>query len=247
MSLLTWNLKSASLGMATHVAIALPEESEPTHTLYLLHGLTGVHTDWIYQGQAALLADKRGIAIVMPDGARSFYTDAVHGLAWETWIGTELRERLAVSVRLPDDRDRTAIAGLSMGGYGAFRLALHQPDVYSAAMSLSGCVDVTEKPFIGRHPDLYEDIFGTYDVAGTEHDLMSELPVIGERASARGVNVPRLWATCGTEDRLLPHHDKLVTTAEEAGVALTHYSAPGAHTWEFWNEHLPRALDWWLT
>lgn len=232
--------------MATHVAIAVPEEGEPTHTLYLLHGLTGVHTDWIYQGQAGRIADKRGIAIVMPDGARSFYTDAVHGLAWETWLTRELPDRLHTSLKLPERREHTAIAGLSMGGYGAFRLALHHPDRYSAAMSLSGTLDVTEQPFVGRHPDLYQDIFGTYDVAGTEHDLLTELKVIADRSARAGVAVPRLWATCGTEDRLLPHHEAFVATAEGAGVELTHYSAPGAHTWEFWNEHLPRALDWWL-
>lgn len=232
--------------MATHVAIALPEEGEPTHTLYLLHGLTGVHTDWIYQGQAARLADKRGIAIVMPDGGRSFYTDAVHGLAWETWLTKELPYRLRTSLKLPLDHQQTAVAGLSMGGYGAFRLALHHPALYAAAMSLSGTLDVTEQPFVGRHPDLYEDIFGTYAVAGTEHDLLKQLAEVADRSTRARVPIPRLWATCGTEDRLFPHHKTFAETAQATGIELTHYSAPGAHTWEFWNEHLPCALDWWL-
>lgn len=232
--------------MATHVCVALPDEGAATHTLYLLHGLTGTHTDWLYQGEAYRLANKYNIAIVMPDGNRSFYTDAAHGLKWETWVASELPQRLGGLVNLPKGRELTAIGGLSMGGYGAMRLALHFPENYCAAMSLSGTLDVTEKPFVGRHPDLYADIFGLEDAAGTDHDLLYQLEGLQKRCGERGVEIPRLWATCGTGDRLLPHHEAFVATAAEHGIELESYTAPGVHNWDFWNEHIIHALNWWL-
>lgn len=238
MSLLTWNVKSAALGMATHVSIALPDEGQPRKTLFLLHGLTGTHTDWLLQGNAYRLASDRNIAIVMPDGQRSFYLDQPHSLHWETWIAKELPELLEQYTKLPMSREDLAVAGLSMGGYGAMRLGLRHPDRFHAAISLSGTLDITEKAFQSRHPDLFETMIGTYDVASSEHDLLRWLR---ERRE-----LPRLWACCGEDDRLLDQHHTFVKTAQECGHELTHYTAPGEHTWKFWNEHLPHALDWWL-
>lgn len=238
MSLLTWNVKSAELGMATHVSIALPDEGSPRKTLFLLHGLTGTHTDWLLQGNAYRLASERQIAIVMPDGQRSFYLNQPHSLRWETWLAQELPGLLEQHTKLPTAREDLAVAGLSMGGYGAMRLGLRHPERFHAAMSLSGTLDITEEAFQSRHPDLFETMIGDYDVAGSEHDLLRWLRQQAE--------LPRLWACCGEDDRLLEQHRQFVKTAEECGHQLEHYTAPGEHTWKFWNEHLPHALGWWL-
>lgn len=224
--------------MATHVAVALPDDARPEKTLFLLHGLTGTYTDWLLQGNAYRIANDRNIAIVMPDGQRSFYLDQPHSLRWESWLASELPHLLDTYLKLPLRSSDLAIAGLSMGGYGAMRSALHHPQVFSAAMSLSGTLDVTEEAFQSRHPDLFETMIGSYDVSGSAHDLVGWV-----RDASR---VPRMWAVCGEGDRLLGQHHEFVSAALAGGHEVAHYTAPGEHTWQFWNEHLPRALDWWL-
>lgn len=238
MSLITWNVKSSALGMATHVAIAFPDEGVADHTLFLLHGLTGTYTDWLLHGNALRLATERNIAIVMPDGQRSFYLDQPYALRWETWLSTELPELLEQHMKLPLSRDKLGVAGLSMGGYGAMRLGLHHPQRFAAAMSLSGTLDISEDAFQKRHPDLFESMIGSYEVAGSEHDLLTGLQALNEPL--------RLWACCGDDDRLIGQHYRFVQVAEECDRSLVHYTAAGEHTWQFWNTHLPRALDWWL-
>lgn len=265
MSVATITFSSQALEMSTPVTIAFPDAAtpvmdfssdddaaaagpaiEPRASLYLLHGLTGTHQDWTVKGNAHHLANEYNIVIIMPDGQRSFYVDMPRALRFESWIARELPQALATLTRIPSGREVSAIAGLSMGGYGAMRLALHHPERYGAAMSLSGCLDMTEPAFMSRHPDLYHDIFQAPEVAGTEHDLLSEVATLAERCQRRGITPPRLWAACGQGDRLLGHQRAFARAADQAGVDLHRYEAPGVHDWHFWNTHLPAALDWWL-
>lgn len=238
MSTLIWNVRSTSLDMMTQVAIALPDQNPPEHLLYLLHGLTGNHLTWLLDGGAHRIANDRNIAIVMPDAQRSFYLDQPYALGWETWIADELPGLIARTFQLPTSRLQTAIAGMSMGGYGALRLALHQPQRFGVAISLSGTVDIAEDAFQQRHPDLFETFIGTYDVRGTSHDLLAELP-----GAPRDL---KLWLTCGESDRLLGQHYSFVEAAAACDFPLTHSTGPGAHNWKFWAPRFEQALDWWL-
>lgn len=238
MSIVTWNVKSESLEMTTQVAIALPDRGCPQRLLYLLHGLTGNHLTWLYDGNAHRIANERDIAIVMPDAQRSFYLNQPYALAWETWIAQELPGLLLSTFQLPRCRELTAIAGMSMGGYGAVRIALHHPLRFGAAISLSGTLDITEVAFQRRHRDLFETFIGTYEVAGTSHDLLSE--VCGAPDDLK------LWVVCGESDRLLGQHRSFVEAAGACGVRLTHSTGPGAHNWSFWGPQFQLSLDWWL-
>ena len=111
--------------------------------LYLLHGLTDDHTGWQRYTSIERYADEAGLAVVMPAVHHSFYTDEVHGHAYWTYVSEELPALVHRLFRVSDRPEDTFAAGLSMGGYGAVKLALSHPDRYAAAASLSGTLDIT--------------------------------------------------------------------------------------------------------
>lgn len=231
--------------MRTTVMVAVPESPEgPPATppeggwplLVLLHGLSGNHMQWPSHVDVQTLASRRGMVIAMPDGARSFWVDAVHGLSWGTWVGSELPQLVRNMLRVSTSREHTMVGGLSMGGYGAAHAALDHPEVFGAAFSLSGTLDVTETAFQGRHPDLFEYYLGGYDVAGGPHDLVSRI------AAGEGRDL-RLFAACGSQDRLIDQNHRFRDVAGEVGLPLRWEEGPGNHDFAFWAPWLPRALE----
>ena len=124
----------------------LPERKHPV--LYLLHGLSDDHTIW--QRRTSIeryidpYVDPLGLAVVMPDVHRSWYTDMAHGSRYWTYISEELPALMRSFFPISEARDDNFVAGLSMGGYGAFKLALSHPERYAAAASLSGALDISQ-------------------------------------------------------------------------------------------------------
>ena len=119
----------------------LPRASWPV--LYLLHGGYGNYTDWARKSTIADLTRSRDVLVVMPDGGTlGFYTDwwARGGSkpGWETFHLTELAQILERGLHAGD---RRAIAGLSMGGFGAVSYAARRPGFFRAAASFSGTLD----------------------------------------------------------------------------------------------------------
>src|SRR3984885_14501019 len=141
---------SPSLGHDLHYAIYLPdglEAAAPVPVIYLLHGADGTALDWIDQGhvrQAAdgLIAQHKlpKVIIVVPDAENSWYVDSPpSGLgAMGTAISEDLPNWIEQHYPVRTDRHGRAIAGNSMGGFGALRFALSEPQHWAAAASLSG-------------------------------------------------------------------------------------------------------------
>ena len=155
-------LSTSALAKPTKVRILLPagyaaqrEHSYPV--LYLLHGASGDRTSWTSagQGEAEQLTAKLPLIVVMPDGGLGgFYTNWFNNGAggkprWEDWHVKQLIPWVDRHYRTLDARRERAIAGLSMGGFGAFTYASRHPDLFTAALSLSGAVDPTTPPGVG--------------------------------------------------------------------------------------------------
>ena len=149
--LLTCQFRSAVLRRNTAITVILPtpeQENEPIakdmKVLYLLHGMYGDESSWIRYSNVERYAKDLGgnMAIVMPGVGNSFYQDMVHGERFYTYMTEELPKFIQGLFPVSKKREDTYIAGLSMGGYGAFFLALSRPDLYSAAASFSGAVDI---------------------------------------------------------------------------------------------------------
>ena len=131
-----------------------PERRYPV--LYLLHGASGDQTLDHRQGDAEALTAKLPLIVVMPDGGRGgFYTNWFNNGAggeprWEDWHIKRLIPYVDSHYRTRATRSERAIAGLSMGGFGTFSYAARHPDLFTAALSLSGAVD-TDARFARRH------------------------------------------------------------------------------------------------
>jgi S-formylglutathione hydrolase FrmB len=139
--------------------------------------------------------------------------------------------------RLSDKPEDTFVAGLSMGGYGAMKLALNHPERFGAAASFSGAVDIASSS--KRHPDNWKRITGGKSIRGTENDLFHLI-----KANAAAAHKPRLYVSCGTADFLYGHHQKFIPALKKAGWNVTHYEEPDAvHEWGFWDREIRKFIE----
>ena len=230
---------AAGIGMGgADAAAGAPEGGPGVPVLYLLHGLSDDCTIWERRTSIERYATEKGIAVVMPEVRRSFYTDEAVGEQYWTFIAEELPQLIARTFRISTAREDTFVAGLSMGGFGAFKLALNHPDRFAAAASLSGALDPSSLSLDLNTGHLAERVWGGAEIAGTADDLLGLL----RRADPAAL--PALFLDCGTEDQLLDHNRRFLTAAEQRGVELTSRLRPGAHTWDFWDQSIQDVLDW---
>ena len=244
-----------SLGMGTSMVVLMPQaasgigmegadatsgstaDESGVPVLYLLHGLSDDCTIWERRTSIERYATEKGIAVVMPEVRRSFYADEAVGEAYWTFVAEELPRIVARTFRVSTAREDTFVAGLSMGGFGAFKLALNHPERFAAAASLSGAVDLTSMD-LDWTGTLAQRVWGGREIAGTADDLLG---LLGKRDPAE---LPALFLDCGTEDQLIDQNRRFLAAAEQAEVEVASRLRPGAHTWEFWDEGIQDVLDW---
>ena len=145
MAFLECHIYSSVLGRAVNVNVLLPQvpysanaevRKQKFPVLYLLHGLSDDATMWFRRSSIERYADAHKIAVVMPDGGRGFYSDAVAGDQMWTFISAELPFFIKSAFPVSDKREHTFAAGLSMGGYGALKLGLRMPENFAAVWKL---------------------------------------------------------------------------------------------------------------
>jgi S-formylglutathione hydrolase FrmB len=182
----------------------------------------------------------------MPAGYLSFYTDMVYGPKYGQFIGEEVPAVVHDLFPLSAKREDTFIAGLSMGGYGAFKLALTHPERYAAAASLSGAVDIREVVTGHHHPEDKAWIAGMRNVfgdparvRGSKHDLFT----LARRASKSPLK-PRLYQCCGTEDFLYTDNVRFRDAVQKLPYDYTYEEGPGEHVWSYWDKMIQNVLAW---
>ena len=245
MTLFQCDFHSNVLGMAMTMNVILP--GSPTAgkypVLYLLHGLSDDHTIWQRRTSIERYAEEYGIAVVMPNVHRSFYTDMKQGLPYWRYISEEVPSLVQAWFPLSAERERNFAAGLSMGGYGAFKLALRCPERFAAGASLSGALDMVNR--WGNDDDALEAefrrIFGSHEkLQGSRDDLMH----VAEALAASDRPKPRLFQCCGTEDFLYDMNVRFRDHARGLGYELTYEEGPGDHEWGYWDTNIQRVLEW---
>ncbi|MFC4596931.1 alpha/beta hydrolase [Cohnella hongkongensis] len=241
MALLQCSFYSDSLNISASMNVILPqgEKSRPLKTLYLLHGLSDDHTIWCRRTSIERYAEACGIAVVMPAVNRSFYTDMAHGAKYWTFVSEELPRLARSFFPLSERREDNFAAGLSMGGYGALKLALSHPDRFAAAASLSGTVDVHRIAAENFAEDARLIVDDPSSLPGSPLDLFA----LAERAAGKP-GAPLLYQCCGTEDFLYADNVRFRDHCRRLGLPLTYEEEPGAHEWGYWDFKIRRVLEW---
>ena len=178
---------SEALKMQCEISVIIPQKSAAGEIgvasgvgsegkykcLYLLHGLTDDHTIWARRTSIERYAQEYGIAVVMPCGARSFYTNMKYGGAYYDYIAKEVPRIVREFFNVSDRREDNVIAGLSMGGYGALKIGMRECDSFCAAAGLSTVADVERFMNIDRYADVCPPIFGDSREIPASEDLFN--------------------------------------------------------------------------
>jgi S-formylglutathione hydrolase FrmB len=254
---------SDMLGLSVSAAVVLPQktvrqigmegaagelaEEARYPVLYLLHGLSDDHTIWLRRTSIERYAAAKDLAVVMPAVGRSFYQDMASGPRYWSFISEELPALMQSFFPISGAREQNFAAGLSMGGYGALRLALALPERFAAAASLSGALDVARicreagKQGSRLARAEIEAMFGAgLTAAGTSADLWT----LAEKLVAEGKSVPKLFLACGTEDGLLAENRLFRKHLQSLKIEHAYGESRGDHEWGYWDEQIQRVLDW---
>jgi putative tributyrin esterase len=251
MALMRCDFFSEVLGFSTSMTVVLPQRTTgqvgvsgsgrggDVPTLYLLHGLSDDDTAWTRYTSIERYAADLGIAVVMPQVQRSFYTDEAWGRPYWTFVADELPAVARSFFRLSSRPEETYVAGLSMGGYGAFKLALRHPERFGAAASLSGVLDLGARmrTMVSEvDPLMWRRVFGDTPFDGGDNDLLALLDKV--------TDPPPLFQWCGTEDALYEGNLRFRDACTGRSIPLTSQFSAGTHEWTHWDDKIRDVLAW---
>ena len=253
MAIVEVNFHSTCLNrMVTYKAIIPTEhltKGEPFKTLYLLHGFTDNHTQWMIGSRIGLLAEQSRLAVIMPAGENSFYVDDERrGHLYGEFIGRELVEQTRQMFHLSPKREDTFIAGLSMGGYGAVRNGLKYHETFSHIAGLSSAFILDRALNSTPHAEsilerrsYFESIFGNLDeLIGSDKDYKALIQKLKNEA----VDIPQLYLACGTEDFLIEQNRDYRDFLKQEAIEFTYVESPGIHDWKFWDTYIEKVIEW---
>ena len=249
MSILAWfqvSFFSACLLRTVPVNVLLPDRmgrkaGEKCRTLYLLNGFRGDHTDWLLNTDVNGWSRLYDCAIVMPGGENSAYMDhAVSGTCWGEYVGKELVDFTRKSFPLSSRREDTAVAGLSMGGYGALVTALRYPETFAYALPLSGGFMGPESIRDPASEARFRGMYGDPEAWGTSPGNPEYL---AKKLVEAGGNLPKLFISCGYNDQLAESNRRYHDFLSSIGYPHVYEEGPGSHEWAFWRWALPHGLD----
>ena len=238
----TLDIPSAAMKKSYRANVVLPDNYAKNEAkfpvLYLLHGAFGHFDDWLNKTPDKMLvqklADAHNLIIVMPEGETfSFYLDSPikPDSQFETYITQDVIGKVDETFRTVRDKKGRVITGLSMGGHGALYLATRHPNLFCAAGSMSGAVDITKLGF----KEQFEQILGDRNATP---DLYAANAVINMVDKMKTNALPLIF-DCGVDDFLIEINRDLHRRLVEAKVPHDYSERPGAHTWEYWENSLP--------
>ena len=247
MEIITTEYESKVLGHVTPYSVIIPDSTSSLDDIpyiTITHGMTDDVRSWIRGTHLPALLENKKYAVVMPFAANSYYTDMAKGDNFWTQITEEMPVMLHEKYRLSNKREKRFLMGNSMGGYGAFKIALSHPDRYAAAVSFSGVTDIVYRFCgCGAWPEDGEANFGRdykKTLAGSEHDLYE----LVRRAEASGEKLPVLRQLCGTEDFLYEDNIRFRDfMLKRSGWDYEYYESKGDHWWDYWDRNLPQVLE----
>lgn len=252
MALLRMSVFSQSLSKNADINLIVPDCDPPStgyQVMYLLHGYAGDCSDWSRMSLIERYVSDTQVVVVMPSCGNGFYTDAVHGEKYWSFLSAELPELISRYFPVSKRREDTFAVGLSMGGYGAVKLGLRFPHRYGYVASFSGVLDIskvrqmwTENPELVPNcntvPDFYA-IFGEEEAfTGSQDNLFALIDSVPPDCR------PQIALLCGNHDFLLEINRNFYQTMQAAGLPCRYREFEGGHDWTFWNTSLAETIHW---
>jgi putative tributyrin esterase len=232
--------RSQALQRDMQYRIFMPESpgKQKLPVVYLLHGGGGGFRDWSNYSNVARYA-AHDLLLVMPQGDYSYYTNsAAHPQdRYEDYIVNDLADDVEARFPARADREGRAIIGVSMGGFGAVKLALQHPERYAFVGALSPAIDVPRRRFTWRRLNQsrsYQEIFGA---EGSDTRRNNDPFLLAQAADPK--SAPYFYLTCGREEGLLSPNREFDVLLGKRGVAHEFHSLPGGHEWNQWAAQLP--------
>lgn len=242
---------SSLIGCEVPFRVILPENHEISAAdcpvLYLLHGLFGSGRNWLELTRVTqYLAGKR-MMVVLPDGGDNWYTDSatIAKNKFESFFVDEFMPAVEERRGGLRSRESRAVAGLSMGGYGALKFALKHPARFVFAGSMSGAFDAPQLTPANRGfdwenlgPSVSEAFGGEQSATRIENDLFEIVPAIHPAA-----RLPQIYFDCGTTDGFLAVNRRLAALLTEKGVAFEYREVAGGHDWDYWDRQTGAIIE----
>ena len=214
--------------------------------LYLLHGFTGHYDNWTTKTKLVDYAAQYSMIIVTPEGNNGWYLDSatVPTEKYETYIIEELIPDVQRRFRANATREGRAIAGLSMGGYGAIKFGLKHPEMFAFAGSLSGAISAATLGEKELSPGPIRDsLFQTFGPADSPTRVANDVPRLAKEYSTKQrTPLPYLYIDCGTEDFLFKDNREFVRLLVELKIPHEYRQLPGTHNWKYWDAQVQEVL-----
>ena len=255
--ILRGNFSSKVLRMGTNIQFIFPEQ-EPRRLIYLLHGLHGDQGTWIDRTMLPVFAGEYDAIFVIPEVGRSFYTDLLYGRKYFTYVSEELPMICRKYLRFDPGREDTAVMGCSMGGYGSLRLCFTYPEKYGFCGAISPACIYFEKmlenlrndpgPFLKTGAEAEETMKDLYAIYGPGLEYNPGYDIVKlARNFPDPKAMPKMYITCGTEDKLREENIRFRDEMKTRPYDFTYEEWTGLHDWYFFSDALRKTLQFWYS
>lgn len=215
-----------------------PSAATDIPVLYLLHGMNGNQNSWNARTNIQRLVRHTNLVVVMPCSDNAWYADTDFGWNYYEAIANELPRVLRhFFPNMTTKREKTFIAGLSMGGYGAFKIAL-TTNQYAWVGSFSGAL-FTEKGILSHVQDnqkYWQGIFGELTTDNLSRHTIPHFATMSDKKT-------KMYAWCGKEDFLFDINEEAAQELKKLGLDLDYQTAHGTHDWYYWEQQVERFLE----
>jgi S-formylglutathione hydrolase FrmB len=224
---------------------AKEKANERYPVVYLLHGLGGHFDNWTDKTKIAEYAARHNFIIVTPEGGDGWYTDSasISNDRYETYITDELIPEIDKKFRTAAARNSRAIAGLSMGGYGAFKFGLKYPEKFVVVGSFSGALGATALNEKNAGAWIAKSITSAFGDETSEARRKNDIfRIVREMPAEKAKELPFLYFDCGTEDFLAENNRDFMKLLIEKKIRHEYRQLPGGHNWLYWNAQVQEFL-----
>lgn len=237
--------RSESLQREMHYRVLLPSGYENSSrrypALFLLHGLFGDYQNWTTRTELIRWAEGLELIIAMPDAEDSWYVNSATNPAdrFEDYIAKDFVAEIDGHYRTIREGYARAIAGLSMGGYAAIKLALRYPEAFAYAGGISAALNAPDD-LDEKVEEFRESLRKAFGPAGDPARGQNDVYLLV--APANAAKLPYFYVDCGTNDMFLEPNRKFVAGLPERKIAYEYHEMPGGHDWNYWDGAIRRFL-----